>query len=554
MFAASVVSLSGCAADSPEDTPLGASASRVINGELDEGAAAHNSVVMLNVNGGICTGSLLAPNLVLTARHCVSNNLVEGPSCDSNGDSGNGPHVGADYAPASITARVGAQPQFNGPAAATGKQIFHTDTKLLCNNDIALILFTAPIEGATPMAIRLSHGPVIGEKTTVVGYGKTSNSDWSAGARFHRSGIPVVSSGADWNFLSGANEFVMGQSTCQGDSGGPVLSDESGAIIGITSRGGDCFTGSQYFSRLDKHAALINQALEAAGATAKLEEGVTPVSPTLLSQGSECSTGAQCIGGLCLKEGNSGYCSALCGPGTCSSSLVCEQGAFIVDGTPLPTVPVCTKHQAVNDCDTCRYKKCSTKIETCINDEKCAPYAACVEGCTTGACVAACKQKFPAGEALYASVSACECSPLCANQCGASYCGTEEPGQGAGGSDAGSGGDAGEGGESGEAGSAGEGGDAGEGGTSGEAGSASEAGAAGSAGEAGTSGEAGSQAAGSGGDAGSGNNEQPGTGTQGLDSSSDGGCSTGRGSASGAGWMLLAAAALVGARKRSSKR
>ncbi len=71
---------------------------------------AHPAVVLLTNPGGNCTASLIAPNLVLTARHCVAQNVTQGIGCDINGKSTNGDHVGANYAASSMKVFTGLQP------------------------------------------------------------------------------------------------------------------------------------------------------------------------------------------------------------------------------------------------------------------------------------------------------------------------------------------------------------------------------------------------------------------------------------------------------------
>ena len=85
-----------CSHTRSDDDPLSATALPIIGGVQDDDAQAHESVVLLAVGDGACSGSLIAPNLVLTARHCVSHTIVNGISCDPYGDSGNGNHV-VDY-------------------------------------------------------------------------------------------------------------------------------------------------------------------------------------------------------------------------------------------------------------------------------------------------------------------------------------------------------------------------------------------------------------------------------------------------------------------------
>src|SRR5512135_2500235 len=55
----------------------------------------------------LCSGTVVAPNLVLTARHCVSNAITTMPSCDADGRSDNGAPLGHDADPSHIAIYVG---------------------------------------------------------------------------------------------------------------------------------------------------------------------------------------------------------------------------------------------------------------------------------------------------------------------------------------------------------------------------------------------------------------------------------------------------------------
>jgi S1-C subfamily serine protease len=54
------------------------------------------------------------------------------------------------------------------------------------------------------------------------------------------------------------------QSICQGDSGGPAISAQ-GAVIGVTSRGADCYGDDNYWTGTNKFKWLIDQVVTAAG-------------------------------------------------------------------------------------------------------------------------------------------------------------------------------------------------------------------------------------------------------------------------------------------------
>ena len=69
---------------------------------LDNDASQNASVVAIEIGAQgdesfyLCSGTLIAPNVVLTARHCVSTQLTTSPICDQDGNTTNGPHFGGD--------------------------------------------------------------------------------------------------------------------------------------------------------------------------------------------------------------------------------------------------------------------------------------------------------------------------------------------------------------------------------------------------------------------------------------------------------------------------
>jgi V8-like Glu-specific endopeptidase len=474
-----------CSLASPDVEQAAASSAPIIGGVADNDAQAHGSVVFLVIaNQGACTGSLVAPNLVLTARHCVSQNKTPGIGCDIFGNSQNGDHVGADYSPGQLAIHTGYQP---GGTVATGKQILHEPGYNLCDNDIALVVLNNAVAGATPMKVRLSFDAQIGEKVMAVGYGVTNpNNPGSAGRRFRRGDIPVVSSGRDWNHLSSEGEFILGQSTCEGDSGGPVLSMATGAVLGVTSRGGNCSSGYQHFTGLRKHAALIQQAFAAAGATAQLEGLTPPTAPVPKGIGEgPCSTGAECSGYMCIGPAGGKYCSDFCQPQDCPASMICLQTSIDIEGQAINEL-ACVKTPGGTPCQTCRYTGCKDQYEACVYEAACGKLLTCADGCTTDACRADCVAKNPGGVAHYDALKQCVCATkcvgLCTNQCGVTVDAGPTDGAAGGGPDAGVDGGGG-------AGGGGAGGGGAGGGGGGAAGSA--AGSAGTAGEAGQGGEAG---------------------------------------------------------------
>ena len=245
------VSAMGCAAE-PTGEPVqiqlaeGTSSPSIFGGEKDEDGEALSGVVALRVGTGttfeLCSGALVAPNVVLTARHCVTRNATSAVSCDEKGNSANGTHVIDDEDPAVIGVYVGASPSFAKAPVARARAIVAPTGPYLCDSDIALVVLETAIKNATPLAVRLHRPARTGELIRSVGYGQNDQSS-PIGTRFRKSGVAVLAQGAAVSASKtplGPREFEVGTSICQGDSGGPAISEETGAVIGVVSRGGNC--------------------------------------------------------------------------------------------------------------------------------------------------------------------------------------------------------------------------------------------------------------------------------------------------------------------------
>jgi hypothetical protein len=259
------------AACSQPSESFGTARSRIVKGTDSDDS--QNAVVLvmhydaLAAGGGAasgCTGTMLAPRLLLTARHCVSI-TDDGAACDSKGDAITGGKVMGDHEPSKIYVFGGkTRPDFLSGQfdPSRGKEILTTGSSTLCNNDIALVVLDKPVSGATIAPVRLDAGVTKGEMFTAVGWGISDTED-NPQSRKQRTGIAILDVGPQRDL--GPSELRAGEGTCAGDSGGPALS-EQGAVIATLSRGGNgtkdtgaasCLGGTNIFTSTAGHADFL---------------------------------------------------------------------------------------------------------------------------------------------------------------------------------------------------------------------------------------------------------------------------------------------------------
>jgi trypsin len=232
------LALAGCASAgaSPDDSQgwdveTGQAEQPIVGAETDTQHTAVLAVTsVLRRTQALCTGTLIAPNLVLTAQHCVAE-TDELVNCQSS-------EFGAAYSADNIY--VSPDTTLNRfadfyPVRDVEVPPGNGD---VCGRDIALIILNGQFSNTIqPMAPRLDSPVAAGELYTAVGFGDALD-EGDPGVRRFRDGLEVACGPAQCRQPSAltSTEFIGDKSVCEGDSGGPAL-DDAGNILGVVSRG-----------------------------------------------------------------------------------------------------------------------------------------------------------------------------------------------------------------------------------------------------------------------------------------------------------------------------
>jgi MYXO-CTERM domain-containing protein len=319
----------------------------------------------------ICTGTLIAPNLVATARHCVSDVINNGPNgtvdCSMTSFSG-------QYAASTMWVTTNESIFTPTGTWAQGARIVTPGPTLLCGNDIALIILSSniPASAATPATPNVMYD--LRDRTyisklmdTAIGYGLTAPNSNTAGDRHIRQDIQFNCIPGDRFYDCAAHgytdianqEFFSGDGPCEGDSGSGAFSQaqfDQGQFLslGVLSRGGVSQDGTtcvgSIYTRLDQYRDLIiqtaQQAAQMGGYTPPAwvnsppiqppGDGGTHPQPDASTSGSDsgssgalgdpCADDSQCTTMACRAlNGGANVCSQSCDSmNACPSGFVCK--------------------------------------------------------------------------------------------------------------------------------------------------------------------------------------------------------------------------------------
>jgi hypothetical protein len=263
------------------------------------------AVVSLEVGGVVtCAGALVASDVVITARHCVSR-VKQSIDCASEVAS-----AATDIPPAEIAIRVG-DDSSAAVRLARGRAILVPSSSDICTADLALLLIDSAVDTVAPFRLRAT-GVAASQHVRSVAW-------WGSGLLLRDHVLVVATS---------AREIRLDEPERTFAAGGPALDEATGALIGIASRfDGSASAGGTVYVRADAFASLFDEA------KAQSTFGSPTTGTHLLKAnhapadlGATCTSGADCAAGDCVELGAGRYCSRDCGPqDRCPADYRCER-------------------------------------------------------------------------------------------------------------------------------------------------------------------------------------------------------------------------------------
>lgn len=256
-----VTSSVACALDQSDDSSsevLGEMVSSPIVGGTT--ASAYSEAALVNMNGSICSGSVIAPKVVLTAGHCVV-----GPTSFN---------VVAPYA----------SPRQTAKGVSTWTEYTQTGEYVNPNKvDVAVIVLDRAINLTTYPKLAQS---AVASGTKVVNVGRIDDGVASSTSLFFGKQV-AIKPGSQWGF---PKSYVTEEIIQSGDSGGPVyLADNATprTIVAVNSGGGG---GTQVLARVDLVYAKIQEIIAQTSPATTPTPAPTPApTPTPTPAPSSCS-------------------------------------------------------------------------------------------------------------------------------------------------------------------------------------------------------------------------------------------------------------------------
>jgi secreted trypsin-like serine protease len=184
-------------------------------------AIGRSVVTIVGSRGNFCTGSLIAPGLVLTVAHCVQ--------------------PGSDYK--IVQYEADRKPELQDVKTVAIHPGFRMQEMLRhrATADVALLRLAVPAKGKAPARLSMPQPPLVpGNAFTVAGVGVTIRGDGKSAGTIRTAALVATGKPGTLQIrlIDPAGQgTTAGLGACTGDSGAPVFEDQQGgpSIIGVVS-------------------------------------------------------------------------------------------------------------------------------------------------------------------------------------------------------------------------------------------------------------------------------------------------------------------------------
>lgn len=362
----------------PKDgLPTPQSVTPIVNGVEEAGWPAVGALTMevigIGYMGSFCSGTLIAPQWVMSAGHCLY------PSDD------------LPISPELVRFYIGSDANMVGWGELPVGQFHQADAffvhpdydPVMTRNDISLMHLSKPVEGVTPIPINTlaMDDSWVGNQILYVGFGVDDGIEQTGGGVKRSGTMPIE--GLHWSVYY---SIYDGAGVCFGDSGGPGLWEVDGqwSVVGVNSavysETGDPCSGMAIQTRVDLFAPWIESHVLG-------EQPSCHDTPELCWCDAGCQEDGSCNNELCKTESCLTVYNCL---DACNGDTQCRARCYVsANETAVATLQElvycwylqCGYHQD----ETCKETACQDILGKCIplehGDATCEETFACLAGC-----------------------------------------------------------------------------------------------------------------------------------------------------------------------------